>query len=143
LWILFVFGKKKKKKKRENSSQVMSGTTVVLKKKKSKKRSTNTTTKDAASDDNNAESTDPAVPRLALHRAVVARDIDRVRSLLSNMSVADVNALDDSGNAALHLAVYLNEPRIVELLLDKGARGAMRNSRRWSPLAIVAGDWFD
>lgn len=52
------------------------------------------------------------------------------------MSAAEVNALDDSGNAALHLAVYVNEPRIVELLVEKGARGAMRNSRKWSPLAL-------
>lgn len=55
---------------------------------------------------------------------------------MTHLSPEQVNALDHAGNAALHLAVYLGETAIVRLLLEHGARGAMRNGRRWSPLAI-------
>lgn len=40
-----------------------------------------------------------------LHAAILANDRERVRSLLANPDIY-VNALDDDGNAALHLAAY-------------------------------------
>jgi ankyrin repeat protein len=55
---------------------------------------------------------------------------------------ADVNAVDDSGETALHGAAYRNHPRVVQLLADKGARVAVWNKANkggLTPLVIAEG----
>ena len=73
----------------------------------------------------------------ALHKAVVSRDIEAVRGVLDQLfDTAAISALDASGNSALHLAVFANDVPIVRLLLERGARCNLRNSRRWSLLSL-------
>ena len=55
---------------------------------------------------------------------------------------ADVNAVDDNGETAMHGAAYKNLPRVVQFLADKGARIEIwdrKNRYGWTPLAIAEG----
>jgi ankyrin repeat protein len=55
---------------------------------------------------------------------------------------ADVNAVDDNGETAMHGAAYRNHPRVVQLLADRGARIAIwnrPNKHGFSPLSIAEG----
>lgn len=57
---------------------------------------------------------------------------------------ADVNAVTSENETALHGAVYLGEPAVVEYLAAHGARLDVRNDRGWTPLAIAKGAaWAD
>jgi ankyrin repeat protein len=55
---------------------------------------------------------------------------------------ADVNAVDDDGETAMHGAAYRNHPRVVQLLAGKGARVAVWNKVNktgLTPLVIAEG----
>jgi ankyrin repeat protein len=55
---------------------------------------------------------------------------------------AEVNAVDDNGETALHGAAYQNRPKVVELLLDRGADISVWNNKNkagWTPLMIAQG----
>jgi ankyrin repeat protein len=55
---------------------------------------------------------------------------------------ADVNAVDDSGETAMHGAAYRNHPRVVQLLADRGAKIAVWNKANktgLTPLVIAEG----
>ena len=55
---------------------------------------------------------------------------------------ADVNAVDDNGETAMHGAAYKNAPVVVQFLADKGARIEIWNQKNeygWTPLAIAEG----
>jgi ankyrin repeat protein len=55
---------------------------------------------------------------------------------------ADINAVDDNGETAVHGAAYKNLPRMVELLARRGARIEVWNQKNrygWTPLAIAEG----
>jgi ankyrin repeat protein len=55
---------------------------------------------------------------------------------------ADINAVDDSGETAMHGAAYKNLPAVVQLLADRGADPAVwnrPNKHGWSPLVIAHG----
>src|SRR5262245_6721435 len=55
---------------------------------------------------------------------------------------ADVNAVDDDGETAMHGAAYRNHPKVVQLLADKGARIAVWNKANkagLTPLVIAEG----
>jgi uncharacterized protein len=57
---------------------------------------------------------------------------------------ADVNAVTTENETALHGAVYLGEPKVVEYLASKGAKLDIKNDRGWTPLAIARGAaWAD
>ncbi|MGL4553127.1 MAG: ankyrin repeat domain-containing protein, partial [Gemmataceae bacterium] len=50
---------------------------------------------------------------------------------------ADVNAVDGSGETALHGAAYRNHPKVVRLLADMGAKVAVWNSKNRTGLTPV------
>ena len=55
---------------------------------------------------------------------------------------ADVNAVDDNGETAMHGAAYRNHPKVVQLLADKGAKIAVwnrENKTGYTPLVIAEG----
>ena len=55
---------------------------------------------------------------------------------------ADINAVDDLGNSAMHGATYENRYRLLEFLAQQGARVAIwnrPNNRGWTPLDIAHG----
>ena len=58
---------------------------------------------------------------------------------------ADVNAVDNNGETAMHAAAYKNLPKVVKFLVAKGARADLWNRPNkfgWTPLAIAAGYRF-
>ena len=58
---------------------------------------------------------------------------------------ADVNAVDDNGETAMHGAAYKNLPRVVEFLAAAGARVDVWNEENrygWTPLTIARGYRF-
>lgn len=55
----------------------------------------------------------------------------------------DVNAVDDNGETAMHGASYKSYPKIVDLLVEKGAKAEVWNRKDkygWTPLAIAEGN---
>ena len=55
---------------------------------------------------------------------------------------ADVNAVDNNGETAMHGAAYKNLPKVVQFLADKGAKIDVWNRKNkygWTPLAIADG----
>ena len=67
----------------------------------------------------------------------------RDRSLLD--LGADVNAVDNNGETAMHGAAYKNLPRVVKFLAAKGAKidvWNQQNKHGWTPLMIAAGYRF-
>jgi len=58
---------------------------------------------------------------------------------------ADINAIDDNGETAMHGAAYKNLPQVVELLAEKGAKIEIwnrKNKQGWTPLTIAEGHRF-
>jgi ankyrin repeat protein len=58
---------------------------------------------------------------------------------------ADVNAVDNNGETAMHAAAYKNLPNVVRFLASRGARIELWNREDkfgWTPLAIAAGYRF-
>ena len=55
---------------------------------------------------------------------------------------ADVNAVDDNGETAMHGAAYKNAPKVVQFLADNGAKIEIWNKKNkygWTPLAVAEG----
>ena len=55
---------------------------------------------------------------------------------------ADINAVDDNGETAMHGAAYQSLPKLVELLADRGADVQVwnrKNKWNWTPLMIAEG----
>ena len=58
---------------------------------------------------------------------------------------ADINAVDNNGETAMHAAAYKNLPKVVKFLAAKGARIDVWNRNDkfgWTPLAIAVGYRF-
>jgi hypothetical protein len=58
---------------------------------------------------------------------------------------ADINAVDNNGETAMHAAAYKNLPQVVRFLASKGAtidRWNKDNRFGWTPLAIAVGYRF-
>jgi ankyrin repeat protein len=58
---------------------------------------------------------------------------------------ADIDAVDNNGETAMHGAAYKNLPAAVQFLADKGAKIEVWNKKNafgWTPLAIAAGYRF-
>ena len=61
--------------------------------------------------------------------------------LLLNLG-ADINAIDDNGETAMHGAAYKSLPKMVRFLADRGAnisRWNTKNKYKWTPLLIAEG----
>src|SRR5262249_22573915 len=55
---------------------------------------------------------------------------------------ADINAVDQNGETAMHGAAYKNLPKVVQLLADRGAKIDVWNTKNrwgWTPLLIAQG----
>ena len=55
---------------------------------------------------------------------------------------ADINAVDDNGETAMHGAAYANFPKMVYFLADKGAKIAIWNTKDkagWTPQLVAEG----
>jgi uncharacterized protein len=52
---------------------------------------------------------------------------------------ADVNAVNDTGETAMHGAAYRGANSIVQYLVEKGARIDVKDKRGWTPLTIAHG----
>ena len=72
---------------------------------------------------------------MTLHEAITSATGDAVSRLLAEG--ADVNARDENGWTALHLAVAYDSVEDIPLLLAGGADVEARNLRGWPPLAYV------
>lgn len=58
---------------------------------------------------------------------------------------ADINAVDNNGETAMHGAAYKNYPKAVEFLAAKGAKREIwdqKNKQGWTPLTIAEGHRF-
>ena len=69
-----------------------------------------------------------------------AEVIEAIRLLLKRG--ADINAVDDNGNSAMHGAAYKSWNKLVQFLADNGANIKVwnrKNKRRWTPLMIAQG----
>jgi ankyrin repeat protein len=65
---------------------------------------------------------------------------DTVRTLLQ--LGADVNAVDDNGETAMHGAAYQSRPKLVRLFTERGADISVwnrKNKDEWTPLMIAQG----
>jgi uncharacterized protein len=71
--------------------------------------------------------------RTELHRAALNNDVARVRQLVAGKKI-DINALDDEGFSALHLAAQEYCKDIVRILLDHGAAVDVRDNNGNTPL---------
>jgi len=78
----------------------------------------------------------------ALIIACKANKYKSVEVLLNSQTHVNLNNQDRSGNTALHYAVRCRNPRIVQLLKEKGANGQLKNFNNQSPfdLAMELGD---
>ena len=50
---------------------------------------------------------------------------------------------DGHGNTPLHLAAFMCEFEIAQLLLEKGASPSVKNDRGETPIDIVSSEWSD
>lgn len=59
--------------------------------------------------------------------------IDKVRELLPNMTLDEIDRVQGNGSTALHAASYYGHADIVKLLLDKGASRSIENTHKCLP----------
>ena len=98
---------------------------------------------------NNERST-PLMAAAGLGTRSPGEDAGTEEEVLEAMQVAldlgaDVNAVDDLGETAMHGAAYKNLPRALEFLVDNGARIDVWNRKNefgWTPLTIGRGYRF-
>jgi ankyrin repeat protein len=58
---------------------------------------------------------------------------------LTMQAGADVNAVNDEGETALHGAAYRGTTTVIQLLVDRGAKLTVTNKRGWTPFIIANG----
>ena len=98
----------------------------------------------------NVENSTPLMARPDSPRALPARTPARRakcwRPCRSALDLgADINAVDNNGETAMHGAAYKNLPKVVKFLAAKGAKIDVWNRDDkfgWTPLAIAAGYRF-
>jgi ankyrin repeat protein len=98
----------------------------------------------------NADNSTPLMAAAGLATRSPGEDAGTEREVLEALQVAldlgaDINAVDNNGETAMHAAAYKNLPGVVKFLAAKGARiGVWNQPDRfgWTPLAIAVGYRF-
>jgi ankyrin repeat protein len=98
----------------------------------------------------NVEGTTPLLAAAGLATRSPGEDAGTEREVLEAVQVAlelgaDLNALDNNGESAVHAAAYKNLPQVVKFLVARGAKIEVWNRENkfgWTPLAIAAGYRF-
>ncbi len=98
----------------------------------------------------NADNSTPLMAAAGLATRSPGEDAGTESEVLEAVQVAldlgaDINAVDNNGETAMHAAAYKNLPKVVKLLATKGARIETWNRPDrfgWTPLAIAVGYRF-
>jgi uncharacterized protein len=98
----------------------------------------------------NADNSTPLMAAAGLATRSPGEDAGTESEVLEAVQVlldlgADVNAIDNNGETAMHAAAYKNLPKVVKFLAAKGARIEVWNKNDkfgWTPLAIAVGYRF-
>ena len=98
----------------------------------------------------NADNTTPLMAAAGLATRSPGEDAGTEPEVLEALQVlldlgADINAVDNNGETAMHAAAYKNLPHVVRFLASKGAaidRWNKDNRFGWTPLAIAVGYRF-
>jgi len=98
----------------------------------------------------NADNTTPLMAAAGLATRSPGEDAGTEPEVLEALQVlldlgADINAVDNNGETAMHAAAYKNLPQVVKFLADKGAKIDLWNKDNrfgWTPLAIAVGYRF-
>jgi ankyrin repeat protein len=98
----------------------------------------------------NADKSTPLMAAAGLATRSPGEDAGTESEVLEAVQVAlelgaDINAVDNNGETAMHAAAYKNLPKVVRFLVSKGARIAVWNREDkfgWTPLAIAVGYRF-
>ena len=98
----------------------------------------------------NAENSTPLMAAAGLATRSPGEDAGTESEVLEAVQVAldlgaDINAVDNNGETAMHAAAYKNLPKVVKFLAAKGARIDVWNREDkfgWTPLAIAVGYRF-
>jgi uncharacterized protein len=98
----------------------------------------------------NVENSTPLMMAAGLATRSPGEDAGTENEVLEALQVlldlgADINAIDNNGETAMHSAAYKNLPRVVKFLASKGARIDVWNKPDkfgWTPLAIAVGYRF-
>jgi ankyrin repeat protein len=98
----------------------------------------------------NADNSTPLMAAAGLATRSPGEDAGTESEVLEAVQVAldlgaDVNAVDNNGETAMHAAAYKNLPKVVKFLATKGARIDVWNRSDkfgWTPLAIAVGYRF-
>jgi uncharacterized protein len=98
----------------------------------------------------NADSSTPLMAAAGLATRSPGEDAGTESEVLEALQVlldlgADINAVDNNGETAMHAAAYKNLPHVVKFLAAKGAKIEVWNREDkfgWTPLAIAVGYRF-
>jgi ankyrin repeat protein len=98
----------------------------------------------------NAENSTPLMAAAGLATRSPGEDAGTESEVLEAVQVlldlgADINAVDNNGETAMHAAAYKNLPKVVKFLADHGAKIDVWNKNDkfgWTPLAIAVGYRF-
>ncbi|HUQ95408.1 MAG TPA: ankyrin repeat domain-containing protein [Bryobacteraceae bacterium] len=98
----------------------------------------------------NADNTPPLIAAAGLGTRSPGEDAGTETEVVEALRVAldlgaDINAVDNNGETAMHGAAYKNVPAAVQFLADKGAKIEIwnrKNKQGWTPLTIAEGRRF-
>jgi ankyrin repeat protein len=98
----------------------------------------------------NADNSTPLMAAAGLGTRSPGEDAGTESEVIEAMQVAldlgaDLNAVDNNGETAMHGAAYKNLPGAVQFLADKGAKIEIwnrKNKHGWTPLTIAEGYRF-
>lgn len=99
---------------------------------------------------NNADNSTPLMAAAGLGTRSPGEDAGTEPEVLETLQAlldlgADIDAVDNNGETAMHSAAYKNHPKAVEFLAAKGARREIwdkKNKSGWTPLRIAEGYRF-